>query len=159
NEEREERLTDGVPEGAGTATAAVEAAKGGFEYRKDAKGGWSVVRKKTQPVLRIGRVASDDPDFATFCLSFKLNPQKRTFELTTETLAPFLVGAPEQGLEGLDLETRSLRQVLFFVANGVEVPPEHLISGIAPMTPGADGAAFDWDLVLGGLFKVCWASG
>jgi hypothetical protein len=57
------------------------------------------------------------------------------------------------------LETRSLLQVLFFVSHGVEVPPPHVSSGVAPMTIGPDGMAFDWDLVLGGLFKVYSASG
>lgn len=158
-EEREERLTDGVPAGAGTAAAAVEAAKAGLEYRTDDKGGWTVVKKRPQSVLRLGRVADDDPDLLAFCRAFKLNPAKRTFDLTTERLDPFLVGAPKGGLDVLDMETRSLLQVLFFVSHGVEVPPAHVASGAVPLTFEPDGRVFDWDQVLAGLFKVCWADG
>lgn len=158
-EEREEKLTDGVAAGDGTPAAAVEAAKAGFEYRKDTAGGWAVVRKKQQAVLRVGAGAAGDPDFATFCRAFKLDPAKRTFDLTTDKLDPFLTGMPAAGLDALDLETRSLLQVLFFVAHGVEVPPAHAAAGIAPLTVGPDGTAFDWQQVLGGLFKVCWAGG
>jgi hypothetical protein len=142
-----------------TPAAAVEAVKAGFEYRKDAKGDWTVVRKRQQPMLRVGAVPPGDPDFTMLCRSFALDPEQRTFELTTNKLDPFLQGAPARALNALDLETRSLLQVLFFVSHGVEVPQPHVASGVVPMTIGPDGTAFDWDLVLGGLFKVYSASG
>src|SRR5262249_11089666 len=158
-EEREERLTDGIAAKDSTPTAAVEAVKAGFEYRKDAKGDWAVVRKRQQPMLRVGAVPPGDHDFAIFCRSFALDPEKRTFDLTTDKLDPFLKGAPAKGLDALDMETRSLLQVLFFVSHGVEVPPDHVGSGIVPMTVGPDGTAFEWDSVMGGLFRVYSATG
>jgi hypothetical protein len=157
-EEKEERATDGVPAGPNTPTAAVEAAKAGFEYRRG-DDGWVVVKKQPRPVLRVGAVPAHDPDFAALCRAFKLDPAKRTFDLTADTLDPFLADAPPAGLTQLDLETRSLLQVLFFVAHGVTVPPCHAASGVAPQTFGADGVGFDWDEVLTGLFKVSWAVG
>lgn len=158
-EEREEQATDGVPAGVGTSRAAVEAVKAGLEYRKDDKGRWAVVKKRQQPVLRFAPAAEDDPDFHVFCQTFKLNPAKRTFDLTTEKLDPFLVGAPADGLTILDMETRSLLQVLFFVAHGVDIPPDHVVCEVVPQTVGPDGVVFDWDQVFTGLFKVCWAGG
>lgn len=158
-EDRDERLTDAVPVGTGTAAAAVEATKAGFEYRADEKGNWSVVRKRTQPILRIGNVPAHDPDFSAFCQAFKLDPEKRAFDLTTDKLDPFLAGTPDKGLRVLDMETRSLLQVLFFVSQGIDIPPAHVVSGIAPQTFEADGTAFDWQQVMGGLFRVCWAEG
>lgn len=158
-EETDERLTDGVPTGPNTPTAAVEAAKAGLEYRKVDDGGWVVVKKQPKSVLRIGNVPADDPDFAAFCHTFKLDPAKRSFLLTADKLDPFLVGAAASGLSLLDLETRSLLQVLFFVSHGVEVPPCHAASGVVPQTFGPDGIGFDWDQVVGGLFKVCCAAG
>lgn len=159
SEEREEKLTDGVAAGAGTPGAAIEVVKAGMEYRKDDKDLWTIVKKRQQPVLRLGKIADDDPDLLTFCRAFKLNPAKRTFDLTTEKVDPFLVGTPKDGLDSLDLETRSLLQVLFFVSHGVEVPPAHVVSGIAPSTVEPSGRVFDWNQVLSGLFKVCCADG
>jgi hypothetical protein len=155
-QERDETLSDPGPPGDSPAAAAVEAAKNGFEYRADKGDGkkWAVVRKKQQPLLRVGDVPAGDPDFAEFCRAFKLDPSKRSFDLTTDKLDPFLAGAPKAGLDALELETRSLLQVLFFVAHGVEVPAEHAISGVAPQTAG-----FDWDAPLGGLFKVYATAG
>ncbi len=158
-QEQDDKATDAVPAGDQTPTAAVEAVKAGFEYRKDKDGGWAVVKKKLQPMLRVGPGAATDPDFAAFCKIFKLNPAKRTFDLTAEKLDPFLEKAPAAGLEGIDVETRSLLQVLFFVGHGVDVPPCHAASGVAPQTRTPDGAVFDWDNVLGGLFKVKYAEG
>ena len=117
--------------------AAVEAAKAGLDYRLDAKGNWAVVRKRSQPLLRVGKVAANDPDFVALCRAFKLNPEKRSFDLTTDKLDPFLVGAPEKGLDVLDMETRSLLQVLFFVSHGVDVPPPHAARGYRATDRGA----------------------
>jgi hypothetical protein len=59
----------------------------------------------------------------------------------------------------LDLETRSLLQVLYFVAQGVEVPPEHQRRELVRVTVDEDARVFDWQQVLRGLFKVSSASG
>ena len=159
-EEQDDPASDDIPSEKITALAAVSAAKAGFEYRKVEKtGNWRVVRKKQQPILRVADSAKGDPDFLEFCRAFKLDPSLTAFEMSTGKLDPFLKDAPKAGLAGLDLETRSLLQVLYFVANGVDVPASHLASGEAPLTRGADGGAFDWNQVLGGLFQVGSACG
>ena len=158
-DEQDDPVGDELPPEKITADAVVRAAQAGFEYRKEKTGTWRVVRKKQQPVLRIDEAAKTDPDFLTVCRVFRLDPKRTSFDLTTAKLDPFLKDAPKEGLDKLDLETRSLLQVLFFVANGVDVPPPHIASGVAPLTVGPDGRAFDWQQVLGGLFKVCYAEG
>ena len=136
------------------------AAKEGFEFHKVEKtGDWQVVRKKQQPILRFDEAAKADPDFHLLCRLFRLDPSRTSFDLTTAKLDPYLKGAPPAGLDKLDLETRSLLQVLFFVSHGVELPPDHVASGIVPLTLEPDGRVFDWRQVLGGLFQVCWAEG
>ncbi len=159
-EEKDDPASDDIPAAKVTATALANAAKENLEFRKGEKPDtWRVIRKKQQPILRIADSAKNDPDFLTFCRVFHLNPARNSFDLTTAKLDPFLKDAPKDGLDKLDLETRSLLQVLFFVANGVEIPPCHASSGVAPVTMGADGRAFEWQDVLGGLFHVCWAEG
>ncbi len=158
-DEQGEPVGDELPPEKITADAVVRAAQAGFEYRKEKTGNWRVVRKKQQPTLRFDESVKSDPDFLTLCRVFRLNPKLTSFDFTTAKLDPYLKDAPKEGLEKLDLETRSLLQVLFFVANGVEVPPPHAASGVAPLTAGPDGRAFDWQQVLGGLFKVCYAEG
>ncbi len=141
-----------------SATAAVEAAKSGLELRRDDQGQGQLVRKRDLPILRFDEAVEGTPEFEEFCRAFHLDSGERTFELTVDSLDPFLVDTPKGGLAKLDLETRSLLQVLFFLANGVDVPPELAANGVAPSTAGDDGRGFDWEEVLGGLFHVCSSS-
>ena len=41
-----------------------------------------------------------------------------------------------------------------FLSKGVCVPEEHVISGVAPTTPGPDGQPFDWTRITAGNFVV-----
>ncbi|MFO0879935.1 MAG: hypothetical protein U0840_21525 [Gemmataceae bacterium] len=154
-EEREEKLSDPFTQTDQTPLAAVEAAKAGLELRKDRKGGWTVQRKKQQIVLRVREDAGHEPDYLKFCQVFKLNPAKRSFDITTDKLDPFLKNAPREGLETIDLETRSLLQVLFFVSHGVQVPPAQVEAGVVPQAINpVTGEVFQWDELLGDLFVV-----
>jgi hypothetical protein len=157
-EEHADKVSTPVKGDLGTLAAALDAAKSGMEYRKDDQGRWTAVRRSIHHYMHFGDVEGD-PDFLTFCECFHLNPRLRKFELTSGEVDPFLANVPKEGLDVLDLDTRCFFQVLLFVANGVHVPPEHVTKGIAPVIIGPDGLSFDWDPVLEGLFKVCWAKG
>lgn len=154
HEEQEERRTDALPAETASATAAVDAVRAGFEYRTDERGRWSVIEKQRIPVLRVGPTPPDDPDVLEFCQAFRLDPALRRYPLTTEKLDPFLEGAPATGVDVLDLETRSLLQILFFAAHAVEVPPEHVACGLVRTTSGGPERDFDWQEVLGGLLRI-----
>jgi hypothetical protein len=158
-EEEDDPASDELPKEAVKPRAAVAAAKENLELRKDKAGNWRVVRKKQQPTLRFAESAKGDPDFQAFCRAFGLDPQRTTFKLTSGKLDPYFEGETRGKLDKLDLETRSLLQVLFFAAQGVDVPPEHAASGVAPQTLGPDGQVFDSRQVVDGLFRVCWAAG
>ena len=154
SEDREETVSSTFSSEENNFKNTIESVQNNLEL-KSTKEGVSLIKRQKQPVLRADPAVTDDGDWIVFCGSFKLNPNVRTFDLTTEKLDPFLKDMPPNGLETLDLETRSLLQVLFFVAQGVDVPQEHLASGVAPRTIDFNGRFFDWQQVLGGLFRVC----
>jgi hypothetical protein len=52
------------------------------------------------------------------------------------------------------LRMRSVLSSMFFLSQGVEVPAAHEAQGLVTVTKGADGARFDWQQVLGDLFRV-----
>jgi hypothetical protein len=56
------------------------------------------------------------------------------------------------------LTGRSVLGVMTFLAQQVEVPPEHLRRRLANQTLGPDGKAFDWNQVSHGLFHVHYSS-
>jgi hypothetical protein len=90
---------------------------------------------------------------------FRIRPGLKKYEIEVTKLTPFPKEYPPEGVKVIDLETRSLLQVLYFVSHGVEVPAEHLAAGLARATLEADGPVFDYQKVLGGLFKVQWWPG
>lgn len=152
-EDREEVVSKSPTTTKPTASDLIESAQHDLSV-KSAEGETQIVKQKKQTVLRVGNIDDDDMDWQIFCNSFKIDPRLRTLDLTTEKLDPFLKDTPIEGLGQLDLETRSLLQVLFFVSHGVSVPREHQVCGVAPVTRNYDGTLFDWQQVLGGLFEV-----
>ena len=153
-EEREEAVSSTFALNENNVRNTIDSVQNNLEI-KTSKEGFSLIRRQKQPVLRVDPAVNDDADWLVFCNSFKLNPNLRTFDLTAEKLDPFLKDMPQTGLETLDLETRSLLQVLFFVSQGVDVPREHTMSGVAPRTNDFNGGLFNWQQVMGGLFRVC----
>jgi hypothetical protein len=152
-EERTEVLRDGMDSHSMTTTEIVECIKNDIDISRS-RNEISLQRKRMQQVLRVGDVVPDDPDWIRFTHAFKLDPTQRTYDLTLEEVDPYLQNEPPNGLVKLDLETRSLLQVLFFVSHGVDVPDVHIQKGIAPVTCDYNGQPFDWSQVLGDLFRV-----
>ncbi len=78
-----------------------------------------------------------------------------------------LLGVPEAGNElrltndflnrpenGLAVRTRSMMGIMFYLSHNAEVPEAHREAGLVTRTLAADGTAFDWNQVTGGLFRV-----
>lgn len=159
-EERTEKLGGALPAERIMAAAIIEAAKNGHEYIVDEKDGtWTLTKKTLQPVLRIHPQAVDSDDMAEFARVFRLKRGLDRYDLKVESLDPFSANYPPEGVMTIDLETRSLLQVLFFVSQGVEVPPEHRTKNLVRVTRSETGEAFDWQHVHRDLFKVNWAHG
>ncbi len=62
---------------------------------------------------------------------------------------------PEKRLTELGVDSRSLMGVLYYLSNGVQVPPEDVESGVVTATVDTDRNPFDWSTLLAGLFEVC----
>ncbi|MBL9044763.1 MAG: hypothetical protein JNM83_24340 [Myxococcales bacterium] len=58
------------------------------------------------------------------------------------------------GRDVVPLRLRSVRSILFFLSQGVDVPQLHRLSGLVTTTRHQDGRPFDWRELLGGLFQV-----
>jgi hypothetical protein len=58
------------------------------------------------------------------------------------------------GGDTIYLNLRSILQVMIFLSKGVCVPEEHVVDGVAPVTPGPDGRPYDWRRVTAGQFLI-----
>jgi len=154
-EERSEPQSSALPAGSVTARDVVEAAKNGYEYRREESGtGWILFKKSAQPVLLIDPQAVDSPEMREVNRVFKLKPGLTKFPITQDTLSPFPAAYPSEGVSSLDLETRSLLQALYYVSHGVQIPEEHASAGLVTVTRDASGQPFEWRAVTDGLFSV-----
>jgi len=158
-EERIEYVSSPVNDGGVNAASVIEAAKNGYELRRSDGGNtWVLGKKYRQPVLFIDPAIIDSPAVLAFVDTFGLKRGLLKYDITVDTLEPFARSGTD-GFNVIDLETRSLLQAMYFVAHGVEIPPEHLARGLARSTTTASGGLFDWQQVTQGLFHARWSQG
>jgi hypothetical protein len=160
-EERTAEVGGPLPPSAITAAAQVEAAKNALEYRPRADGkSWVLVRKERRLAVKVNPAAVDHPVLKELETLLNLRPGRLRYDIVT---APSVVldplQAPAPPSDEMRLSLRSSSQVYFFLANGVEVPPEHVALGLVRPPVGPDGRLFDGRTVTEGLFEVHAARG
>jgi hypothetical protein len=154
-EERDRVVGGPLPADAVTAAAAVEAAKNGLEYRPGEGGKtWVLVRKERHLVADVHPGAENSPEMAEVAQLLNLVPGQRRYDLVVARGVPDPSQFPGPPSAELRVETRSTSQVFFFLANGVEVPAEHLRCGVAQAAVDAEGKVFDNREVTQGLFAA-----
>ncbi|HEY4375289.1 MAG TPA: hypothetical protein VGN52_25420 [Burkholderiales bacterium] len=159
-EERFEPAGSPIPAAKVDAADVIEAAKSGFELRRDEGAAtWTLGKRTRQPVLFLDPKVKDTDAARVFTRAFHLKPGVFKYDVTVDGLPPYSEEADGQGGTLLDLEPRSLLQAMYFVSHGVDVPPEHSASGLARTTLTDDGSVFNWKDVTFNLFHVQWKKG
>lgn len=154
-DERFDRVGGAVPAARITPKDVIDAAREGLEWRPDPDGAtWSLVKRRQQPVMRVHPNAAGTPDMRLLVDAFRLEPGLASYNIGIETLDPFPVNYPAAGVRVLDLETRSLLQVLYFLSKSVSVPAQHLRDGSVRGAIDAEGKAIDWERVTRGLMRI-----
>jgi hypothetical protein len=87
-----------------------------------------------------------DPAAATVRTLLDLDPHASSYRLV-----PSFV---RERNDEIAMMGRSLLSVLFYLSQGVEVPPADAADGKVTVTRTEDGKPFDWNLVLGRVFRV-----
>jgi hypothetical protein len=110
--------------------------------------------------LDLVRVAADKPGIELrFARGSAGRPEALRFKALTG-IAPeadhirIEMGADPSDKSSLAITTRPVMAALHFLATGVEVPPRDLAGGLVRITTRTDGSTFDWQEMLGGLFRV-----
>jgi hypothetical protein len=154
-EERSEPQGSPLPLSSVTGRDMVEAAQNGYEYRLDERGtAWTLYKKTSQPVMRVDPRAVDSPEMRVVAKAFRLKAGLTKVPITQEAFSPFPATYPPEGVMGIDLETRSLLQTLYYVSHGIDIPSEHAAAGLVTVTRDSSGRPFDWRRVMDGLFHV-----
>ncbi len=157
-EEREEPQ-QGTVAASPTAHDLLDAVKEGYEFRPDHNSALILVKKSRQPVMKVHPEALASAEMRELVQVFGLRPGLPKYDLKIENLDPFKLNHPREGVDVLDLETRSLLQVLYFVSKGLDVPVEHMERGFVQATTDETGQPFDWRKITSNLFRVYSAKG
>ena len=144
SEERPKELGAPIAAAAITPAAAVEAAKNGLEYQPAGDGhSWVLTRKERKLVLEINRGDLDHPVIKELMSLLNLQADERKFEVLTSENVADPIRFPGPPTRELHITPRSTAQVFFYLANGIEVPLEHVAAGLAPLPLAPDGTVFD----------------
>jgi hypothetical protein len=139
-----------------TAAAAVDAAKQGLEFQQRSDGRtWVLIRRERRLVAEMTPGAENVPELNELAALLNLIPGVATRDLiVAPTRAPDPLRHPSPPSAELRITPRSTAQVYRYLANGVQVPQEHLAAGIARPPCVVQGCE-----LTGGLFTVCTSAG
>jgi len=155
---REEKLTEmgsHLDNSAVSAAALVEAARNGFEYRRQRDGTWALVKRDRKLSLHLRPEALTRPELGELTSLLHLKPGLRQYDVTIGTKESLAKerGASEESTS-LDIFPRSVIQASYYVSHGIIVPAEHYACGLVKSPAIANAGAFDWQELSGGLFTV-----
>jgi hypothetical protein len=132
-EDRETIVGGPIPAESMSATALVEAAKNGLEYRLvDDKKSWVLVRKEKRLAVEVSPGAGKAPEALELARLLNLDVGLPQYDIVVSNRGiPDPARFPTPPTNQLRVVPRSTAQAAYFLSNGVEVPQEHVCSGIA----------------------------
>jgi hypothetical protein len=134
----------------------LDAAKHKLEYRRSADGNSRViVERGRRLVVDISEHALDSPEIRELTELLNLQPGKKRYELLEVGGGiPDPMLRPFPATDKIFTTTRSPLQMHFYLANGIEVPAEHVSEGLVHLFTDADGYAFNSQEITRDLFTV-----
>lgn len=150
--------SDAIPLARVRGTDLVSAAKENYVFRLQGADQVIVRKQERTLVMQVRDDAVGSPELLELARAFRVKPGLKSYRIKSEMTGD--MASQDHGPESLEagdtiyLNMRSILQMAIFLSKGVCIPPEHVISGIAPMTPAGDGQLFDWSHLTQGLFCV-----
>lgn len=147
--------SDAIAAGLVDGRDLLNAAKEGYVYRARPEGRVTLLKREKGMILKIRPQYVHSPELQALARIFRVTPGLSHYKIKSE-----LVGESESqlpnplGHDTVYLNMRSILQMMIFLSKGVCVPEEHVLSGVAPTTPGPDGLPYDWTGVTAGNFFV-----
>jgi len=136
-EDRMTELSDPLPADAVNGAAAAQAAKDGFEYRHKDANHWVLVKRAPRLVFDVNPAGRNAPELIELSSLLNLKPNVDRYDLVVASGVTDPAKNTSAPAAALRLTPRSTAQALFFLANGVEVPPEHIACGLVRLPPDA----------------------
>jgi hypothetical protein len=153
--EESEESSDPIPAERLQGRDLLNAAKDGYVFRARGEGKVTLLKREKGLVLRLRPSFVHTPEADEMARVFHVTPGRNWYRLKSElTEEAYTTPPTPMGGDTIYLNMRSVLQVMIFLSKGVCVPDEHLLTGVAPVTPGPDGRPYDWTRVTAGQFQV-----
>jgi len=146
--------SDPIPRGSVQGRDLLNAARDGYVYRNQGEGQVTLLKREKGLYLRIRPPYVHSPEMEEVARIFRLTPGLSSYRIKSELSEEVNRVPGPLGDDTIYLNLRSVLQISTFLSKGVCVPEEHERAGIAPVTPGPDGAPFDWTRITAGNFFV-----
>jgi hypothetical protein len=154
-EQREVEVPDPVPlDSHGMPDLAKIKAAGLNVRSRGEKQGHVLTHTKAVHVLRFQHEVLACPEVLELVRLLRLEPGHDSYDVEELIQGQFRPSDSDGQRTRIDVTMRSVLEVMFFLSQAVNVPPEHICSGLVVETQNPDGSPFDWDAVLGDLFHI-----
>jgi hypothetical protein len=154
-EDRDVEVGGPLPPQAITAAAEVEAARAGLRFRRQLDGTYVLVGQERRLVLEVRPGAAASPVVAELTSLLNLVPGQPRYDIILDgPQIPDPARFPGPPLTSIRAVPRSTAGVWLYLANGVEVPAEHVTAGLVQVTSGSDGIAREDRETTRGVFAV-----
>ncbi len=133
----------------------LSAAQDGHVYRTKGEGQMTVLKRERALYLRVRPAYVNSPEMKEVARIFKLTPGLSLYKIQSELSDEAKRELPGAlGSDTININMRSVLQIMTFLSKGVCVPEEHTLSGLAPTTHDAEGQPYDWTRVTASNFVV-----
>ncbi len=152
---REKLISDPIPRGQISGEDMIIAAREGIEFRRvgDSED-YQLSIDERRLVLRVRPEAGANPGVARLRSLLSLDPARSRYDVVSRDDAEYDFFDESSNLSQIVLDTRSLQGVLYYLSHAVHPPARDMTRGSVTVTTTADDSPFDWDNLLGGLFRV-----
>lgn len=123
---------------------------------------WRNEEKSPEKILRFAKYAHESFEVQEICNTLELDSELKEFQVNRDSVGQLArphsrrtANAYLAPRRELTVSTRSLKEIMYFLSQPVEVPCPHVEKGIVRQTiDPATNCPFDWQLIFHDLFRV-----
>ena len=160
------QVADSIKESQVEGAAIITAAEKGYRFRRDGKGGltlWTQPSASNALVLRVSPRALASEEMRQICEAFDLEPGHSYYRVVPDRYGQLRKPSSHRighsmpspmNRKELTVSTRSLKEMMFYLSHGIDVPRHHVEKGLVTRTCDGAGREFDWRCMTGDLLRV-----
>jgi hypothetical protein len=145
--------------------AVLAAAEKGYRFRRGPDGRltlWTHPKAVDSLVLRVAPDAKSSPEMQQIVEALELQPGRDYYRVVLDKFGQlqrpaawrFGHSIPLPRREEINMSTRSIKEIMFYLSHGTVVPQSHVDQGLITRTVDESGREFDWRCMTGDLLQI-----